>query len=250
MTDLSLLLCLLLAHVLADFFFQPTAWVQARASQHWRAAALYYHSLLHFGLTLAVLGLWHWLSWSTLSAWLLLGSALLIAVSHGLIDVAKSYRQGLRYFLLDQLLHVLVIALVWLALTDTTMTQLLAVVHQQALSPNTLLLVLAYSLVLKPASVVIGFILNQIATPASGAGSGLPTAGHWIGMMERVLVLTLILVGQYGGVGFVIAAKSVLRFSDLRNANDRALTEYILLGSLLSLGLTLLLGIGVVQLLG
>ncbi|SEA51390.1 DUF3307 domain-containing protein [Alkalimonas amylolytica] len=249
MTDLSLLLSLVLAHVLADFFFQPTAWVQARASQHWRAAALYYHSLLHFGLTLAVLSLWHWLSWSMLSAWLLLGSALLIAASHCLIDVAKSYRPGFRYFLLDQLLHMLVIVLVWLALTDTSMAQLLAMA-QLMLNPNALLLVLAYLLLLKPASVVIGFVLNQIATPATGAGSGLPTAGHWIGMMERVLVLTLILVGQYGGVGFVIAAKSVLRFSDLRNANDRALTEYILLGSLLSLGLTLVLGIGVVQLLG
>ncbi|MEN3156918.1 DUF3307 domain-containing protein [Alkalimonas sp. NCh-2] len=249
MTDLSLLLSLLLAHVLADFFFQPTAWVQARASQHWRAAALYYHSLLHFGLTLAVIMLWHWLSWSALSGWLLLGSALLNAVSHCLIDLAKSYLQGFRYFLLDQLLHLLVIGLIWLVLTDTSITQLLALLAGM-LSPKVLLLVLAYLLVLKPASVVIGFILNQIATPATGAGSGLPAAGHWIGMMERVLVLTLILVGQYGGVGFVIAAKSVLRFSDLRNANDRALTEYILLGSLLSLGLTLLLGIGVVQLLG
>ena len=247
MSDITLLLSLVVAHVLADFFLQPTSWVQARASKHWRAVALYYHSFLHFGLTLAVLLLWHSVSWSTLSPLVLMGWALLIACSHGVIDLAKSYRQGLRYFLLDQLVHLLVIALVWLALTNTSLSALLAQA-QNTVSPSVLMVVLAYLLVLKPASVVIGFMLSSMASPASGTDAGMPAAGHWIGMTERVLMLSLILVGQYAAVGFVVAAKSVLRYNDLRNANDRALTEYILLGTLLSLGFTLLLGIGVAQL--
>ena len=45
------------------------------------------------------------------------------------------------------------------------------------------------------------------------------------------------------GVGFLIAAKSVFRFGDLSKAKDRKLTEYILIGTLLSFGLAILFGL-------
>jgi hypothetical protein len=44
-------------------------------------------------------------------------------------------------------------------------------------------------------------------------------------------------------VGFILAAKSIFRFGDLTNSRDRNLTEYVLIGTLLSFGSALLAGI-------
>jgi len=66
-------------------------------------------------------------------------------------------------------------------------------------------------------------------------------AGKLIGNIERVLTLTLVLLNQYEIVGFIIAAKSILRFKD----TDTSRTEYVLIGTLLSFGIAILLGIGI-----
>jgi len=39
-----------------------------------------------------------------------------------------------------------------------------------------------------------------------------------------------------------LAAKSIFRFGDLKEAKDRKLTEYVLVGTLLSFGIALLVG--------
>ena len=59
----------------------------------------------------------------------------------------------------------------------------------------------------------------------------LPNAGKLIGIVERFLALALILSGEYGAVGLIIAAKSILRFNDAQKA------EYVLVGTLLSFGI-------------
>ncbi|HSH57027.1 MAG TPA: DUF3307 domain-containing protein [Halomonas sp.] len=53
----------------------------------------------------------------------------------------------------------------------------------------------------------------------------------------------LVLLDQLAAVGFLLAAKSVLRYGDLREAGDRKLTEYVLLGTLVSVATTLVLGL-------
>ena len=45
------------------------------------------------------------------------------------------------------------------------------------------------------------------------------------------------------GIGFLITAKSVFRFNDLTRAKDRRLTEYVLIGSMLSFGLAVFTGL-------
>lgn len=247
MSDLNLLLSLLLMHVLADFFLQPAAWVQVRAKQHWRCSSLYYHGLIHLGLNLLVLLSWYYLSWSAVSIITVCFLAFLLALSHVVIDLVKSYCHGLRYFIVDQLLHTLLIGLVWLYLINDTAMLLLQA--SELLQARHLLVVLAYLLLIKPGSVFISLILAKLATPAATVQHGSAAAGHLIGIAERLLILTLILVEQYSAVGLVVAAKSVLRFNDLRDSHDRALTEYILLGSLLSFGLTLLVAIALLGLL-
>lgn len=66
--------------------------------------------------------------------------------------------------------------------------------------------------------------------------------GRAIGVLERGLALSLILLGQYGAVGLVLAAKSVARFKQME---DREFAEYFLVGTLASLLLALAGGVAV-----
>lgn len=66
--------------------------------------------------------------------------------------------------------------------------------------------------------------------------SGLKDAGKYIGMLERLFVFLFVLTNFWEGIGFLLAAKSIFRFGDLKDNNDVKLTEYILIGTLLSFG--------------
>ncbi|WP_235630778.1 hypothetical protein [Aliivibrio fischeri] len=100
-------------------------------------------------------------------------------------------------------------------------------------------------IILKPTSIVIGSILRKypiLGGESNPSISGLVAGGELIGYLERVLILTFTLVGSYSAVGFVLAAKSIFRFGELNKSNDRSMTEYVLIGSMLSVVITTLLG--------
>lgn len=66
-----------------------------------------------------------------------------------------------------------------------------------------------------------------------------PNAGRLIGILERLLVYTFIVSNHFAAVGFLIAAKSILRFQD----HETLKTEYVLIGTMLSFGVAILLGL-------
>lgn len=82
-------------------------------------------------------------------------------------------------------------------------------------------------------------IAKQPATGTTDSTSEkeLENAGKVIGIVERFMALGLILAGQYGAVGLIIAAKSILRF------NSPQKNEYILVGTLLSFGCAIMIGL-------
>lgn len=65
--------------------------------------------------------------------------------------------------------------------------------------------------------------------------------GRAIGALERALALTLVLLGEYSAVGWIIAAKSLARFKALE---EREFAEYFLIGTLASFLLAVLAGVG------
>ena len=48
------------------------------------------------------------------------------------------------------------------------------------------------------------------------------------------MILMLVLAGQPDGIGFLIAAKSILRFNELARDADRRVSEYVIIGTLAS----------------
>ncbi len=170
----------------------------------------------------------------------------MLGLAHWTIDAAKAKAtrrwpsRQLGLFMLDQGLHGATIVVVWLWLVGSLSPLTAMLAHLS--TPSSLLLLLAYLLVTRPMAVAIALAMAPLARQLKAPGT-LDRAGARIGILERLLVLTLTLLDQLTAVGFLLAAKSVLRFGDLKESRDRKLTEYVLLGTLASVTSTLVLGL-------
>lgn len=224
---------LILAHLLGDFILQPNSWVADKENKKGGSIYLYIHVLLH--TILAFIFLWDRNLW-----WI----ALIIGITHFLIDWAKLQFQNPKtkrnWFFIDQIAHILVIGV-------------LSIIYfpffrwEDFFNLRILELITAFVFLTVPSSILIKTIIS-IWTPVTVEHSKIQTeslvnAGKYIGILERLLVFVFILVNHWEGVGFMIAAKSVFRFSDLAEAKQRKLTEYVLIGTLLSFGIAVLTGI-------
>ena len=233
---LPLLLLLLLAHMLGDFIFQSTAWVDERYEKHFLSRRLYAHAAIQTLLPLTVLSL------LLTPSWKMLGLAAIIGTTHFAIDLAKSYTTPGRliWFIVDQFLHVLIIVLVWLGLTNQW--GLIGHVNELLMGVDTLLILTGYFVVIWPFSVIIGQVCSSWTKDIEGTET-LANAGKRIGQLERFLILTFILIDQFAAIGFLLAAKSILRFGDTKEANHRKINEYVLVGTMTSFALTIAFGL-------
>ncbi|WP_154856319.1 DUF3307 domain-containing protein [Cyclobacterium xiamenense] len=224
-----LLIKLVLAHLLGDFLLQPGRWVRAKESKKLRAVPFYLHLLVHGALLFVLL--------ADLRYWPMIAG---IVATHGIIDMVKILAQRpttRRYwFFIDQSAHGLVLLLA-------------AIYYEPGLIPgfflserHWLLLTLWFFLSM-PASVIIQTIISKWTPLPDDTGASLDKAGQYIGILERWFVFAFILAGRWEAIGFLVAAKSVFRFGDLRQSKDRKLTEYILIGTLLSFGLAIFCGL-------
>lgn len=226
-----LLIKLLLAHFAGDFVLQPHAWIRQKELKKHRALTLYFHVLVHgFLIFLLVRDPGFWLP------------VLVIVITHFFIDLAKvtfqkTHNKGFWFFV-DQSLHLLVIGMVWYSVDDTRITI-------PALQAETVLVIFTAGLFLtNPASVIIRTVISQWTPDTLHSVNGsLPDAGKFIGFLERLLVLTFILINHWEAVGFLLAAKSVFRFGNLKESHDRKLTEYVLIGTLLSFAIAIAVAI-------
>lgn len=232
----DLFLMLVLAHLLGDFMFQPSSWIDKRQQKKWKATPLYLHGLLHVALSFIAL----WLTGLAVFWYL----SFLIGGIHVLIDPIKAFSKRKRLsFFLDQAIHVLVICLSVLIVNEFNFPEL-------SLQFIEWKIIVAFVFVTKPASILIIQLLPEDWGPQKGskkikagqADNGLENAGEYIGILERLLILGFILTNNWSGIGFLLAAKSVFRFSDLQKAEQRKQTEYIMIGTLLSFSIAIVSG--------
>lgn len=227
---LMLTIKLLIAHILGDFVLQPDSWVKDKKEKKHQSKFLYLHGVVHL-IALLVLLAFDWSYWPYM---------LLIVVSHLVIDVIKLYLESNNntriVFIVDQMLHVSIISLVVYFNTPYTID------FAKIYATESLLFVLAILLLSFVASIVMKMIMSTWKLEEDSADDSLKNAGKYIGVLERLFVFGFIILNQWSAIGLLIAAKSVFRFGDLSRAKDRKLTEYILIGSLMSFGLAILIG--------
>lgn len=253
--SLNLLLRLLFAHILMDFLLQSSKMVQRKQKGTLQIQILsnLTHSLLHAMASYLVVMQW--------SNWII---PLVIFISHFCIDFFlkregreknkannKKQDKSLNIFLLDQLLHISVLVILWLATTQqfgviskwlTTLTD----------SNQIWKYLIAYLLVLSPMSILIKMFIKKWEHGVNKQKNvqqinveeqGLNQAGQWIGYMERILVLTFVFLGYWAAIGFLLAAKSIFRYGNLKENQDIRMTEYVLIGTLSSFAAAILIGL-------
>ena len=71
---------------------------------------------------------------------------------------------------------------------------------------------------------------------------GLVRGGKVIGWLERFLVLSFMLGGDYAAIGLVLAAKGIILYGGIQEAQQHKVAEYILIGTLLSMSWAVLMG--------
>ncbi len=210
---------LLFAHVLADFVLQ-TAWINARKR---RAPVMLLHGALVLLCAQAATG--HWAS-----PWLLA-----LAAVHVIIDAIKIW-QGLHHFrgfIADQAAHMVTIAAVAVLAPSLWATGLWAA--QPALLP---LMALTAGLIITLTAGQYAVALLMHPHGIRIRNNGLRDGGRQIGLLERGLIFALILLNQPLGVGFLIGAKSILRFGTA--TRDQRTAEYVIIGTLASFGWAIL----------
>jgi hypothetical protein len=230
---------LLLAHVVADFLAQPDALI-ARKNE---PAFFGLHIAVVFALTCAVLG----------GDWQL---ALAVTGAHLIIDAIKiwglpeGWRDSLPAFLGDQSAHLATLAVAAVLVPDALATGLwadhLPMLRSSAILASGAIISIwgggyAVGLLMKPYTA-------QFDTGDAGPTvEGLDNAGRMIGKLERGLIFLFLCVGEATATGFLIAAKSVLRF-DTASKGQKA-GEYVIIGTLASFGWGLATGYATLSLL-
>ncbi|HHT9077886.1 TPA: DUF3307 domain-containing protein, partial [Flavobacterium psychrophilum] len=163
--------------------------------------------------------------------------ALSISIIHYIIDGLKKSLTSRFSFFIDQSLHLVIIGLfVWIF--DQYFESNL--IWNISIDIKWLAIILGYLICVKPANIFIRetFVAGKIES-ISDTTVELKNAGKLIGILERILVLTFVIIGKLEVVGFLIAAKSILRYKDTNTIK----TEYVLIGTMLSFGIAMMIGL-------
>lgn len=234
-----LILCQwIFAHLFADFGLQTSKMILHKKRLKARSWLLYLHSFLH--------GAAIYLFSPDKTLWLI---PAVVIITHFFIDLWKLYRKdNLIAFILDQLMHILVLVILWFIFYQphdwfqTALSQLLS-------NTNFWIVISGYMIIIFPLAYTLGYATSkwraEIETASIRSTVSLSEAGKWIGIFERILVYTFVVNNHFEGIGFLIAAKSLLRFSDIKGENIRKEAEYVLIGTLMSFAASILTGLAV-----
>ena len=215
---MKLFVLLVCSHILGDFLFQ-TDWL---ARNKHRGGVLFLHVVIHGVLVYLAVAQW--------SLWCL---PLIIIAGHGLFDCLKKFvPDTATTFAIDQALHIAFLGGVAFFL------------HLAGIASG-------INILFKPVVWTAGFVAVVLGSgfPVAKVAErlieendlkvdGLKRGGKLIGQLERTLIFLLMIVGQPAGIGFLVAAKSILRFEE---AKKQQLAEYVLIGTFLSFGLAIAL---------
>jgi len=229
----QLMICLVAAHVLGDFVLQS----DHDAANKRRLRTLLKHALLISALSYGLAGVWQ--NWAI---------PVLVFLSHAIVDglTARLGSQGVRRFLVDQTAHFAAILLI-AVLCSRNVTSLFLVSWGGLPLLKTLIVGSGLVLAVKAGRILIRLAvqpylaaLEETAKADEGKlvaeTRGFPDGGSMIGCLERTIIFLFVLTGHPTGIGFLIAAKSILRFGELSEKRHRMEAEYIIIGTLMSFG--------------
>jgi hypothetical protein len=229
---------LISAHTIVDFILHTDESVERKGQ------------LLHFLKHLFWIGILSYVFVGIILAWQMV---LIIMAFHGVIDYLKirSHRQDLKAFMIDQCAHLTVTILLSALLASPRFYSEPSIWNTYFGKTAYLvqLFVIGAFICTYVGGILVGIavqpLLTQLAqkedrSPEKSTdlseihARGLKDAGRIIGYLERSLIYLFVLVNQPSAIGFLIAAKSIFRFGEIRERSNRMEAEYIIIGTLLS----------------
>src|SRR6056297_3419894 len=218
---------LLLAHVMTDFVFQ-----NSYMARHKTNLKINLEHCIIFIIISTILFI------NELSLNILI-IIFVVAIFHGIIDYFKALveeriddeRYNSLIFVIDQVMHLIAITVVLLLSTQDFLNLFMSNVDKIIGSRNWIKLFLFLIIITFggrhfTAKICKGF------QPDENETDSLQNAGSYIGILERIIVSAAILIGRFEIIGFLIAAKSIIRHH--RNGNEKQFSEYFLIGTLTS----------------
>lgn len=222
--QIYILITLVTAHIVGDFLFQTKNDVKNK-SNNWVFAK---HILTVTVLSYLFVGIWN--------NWII---PLIIAVSHTIIDQLKLKSNFNNFsnifgFVIDQLAHLLIIGIIVLTIgtNDTAASYWIEELGIIFVKIN--IYASGFILTVFTGGIIIGMLVKPFLEQLEDDRKGLEKGGELIGRLERLLIFFFMLIGEITAVGFLVAAKSIFRFGELSDSNNRKHAEYILIGTLYS----------------
>lgn len=227
---------LLIAHLLGDFVFQNSELVERKKVD---SLALIKHSAIYAAFMFIALIM-------TQELKLAIVMGVIIGISHYAIDGQKNkitknelgIKKDLIVFLIDQAIHIILLIIVAEYILDlypapNTLIGQIIDKYSYPFVMESSVIILLYVLCAHPIGVIIKkvFLMWNARSKQQLLIEETLGAGFVIGILERLVILTLGLLGEFGAVGLVLAAKGLARFEQLK---DKDFAEKYLIGTLLS----------------
>lgn len=230
MNDINILLRLLIIHSAVSLIFGFTSLMSQVKKKKIRSKWLYISSGV-YSLSLYLISS----SWADL--WILLLGFTSHVLAY-LIMIPK--RRNLINFFAGQILLIFSLILIWLLLTGNDLSLIVCFIKILWSSKNVLLIILGFIALIWPSGYIIGVATEPLRKQIKEA-KGLEKAGLWIGILERTLIYIFVLSNNVMAIAFLITAKTIFRFGEIKDHSRRKEAEYILIGTLFSFSLALLI---------
>lgn len=232
----TVLILFLIGHVLGDFYLQSSELAESKDESFKKLlkhGIVYLLSMIFVIIPVFGLKLLKW--------------TLFISIAHFIVDLVKFHikkkimiddKLDAIAYLIDQIIHIFVIifATATIYFLSEPISYINCIQHILNKLPVDVLSILSWILILltitHPFSITIKKILYKYRPISNEEKGGYPNAGALIGILERCIIFSLLYMGQYSAIGFVLTAKSIARYNKI--ADDPEFSEYFLLGTLLS----------------
>ncbi|QQS37634.1 MAG: DUF3307 domain-containing protein [Ignavibacteriales bacterium] len=231
---LQVLLPLTSAHLLGDFIFQSDNDVKNKK----RYSIFIKHILILTLLSYLLTGMWN--------DYII---PLSILVSHTIIDLLKKQikKDTFILFAADQFAHLLVI-MILVFYMQPAFESGDAQSYWYNIFGNgylvTLTIASALIMTTKVSSIIVTYTIKpvQFKLFQSDSSEIQINTGRLVGQLERTIILLLFIADMPAVIGFLITAKSILRYGEIKNEKDKSMVEYILIGTLISFALGIAIG--------
>jgi Protein of unknown function (DUF3307) len=224
----NLLVRIMIAHLISDFLLQNKKMVE---SKKWFTIHMLIHITIVFASTIIMTQNW--------------SLSLIITVIHYLIDGLKKEIERkkvvseLFLFLIDQSIHIITIVLIWTFYFNIWEALVKAIMFPFIIFKISLI-ILGYLFIMEPISHIIRYTTKSMIQSTFEDSIENQHGGKRIGIFERIIILTFVLLGQYAAIGFLITGKSIIRYAD---KNSDLKSEYVLVGTMMSYAFAILTGV-------